>query len=380
MTKKKSNNKYLKGTDGKRTGKRQTLYDVKVSGTFAQPMPVEKGPARPLTYNEVHANNYAMYELMEAMGDLFAWKTIFEKDLERMNLHKRGPPFQFSDAQIIWESSILTQSNNVFRAAAGFIRGILKALGIPAPSFSRLNERINEITERYIQHPDAETDLRYGEHIFVVGVSENTIDRVSRCGIDASGLALSSSNRWRERKWGTGPKDKGWLQIHALCDVDTGEFIAYAITDESVGDAPLLKTLVELALKKGHKIDTLYADNAYCSDANWSYLCVEKKIKFITSFKRNTTPTSNGCLARGKAAKLWCSLPYEEWVRQSGYGTRWKCECGFSDFKRLFPETITAHTLRGIIRQLMCRVNFYNKYKGFRATIMGTTGNGIVVG
>lgn len=384
MTKNDSSKEYLNGTEGKeakKPKKRQTPFDVKVAGTFAQPPPVEKGPSRPLTYNEVHANNCSKFELMEFIGWIWRWKPMFDADLADMNRNKgRGRRFEFSDALVVWESSILTQASNDFRAAAGLLKGMLGSVGIPAPSYSRLNERMNALAEKYILEPDEETKSRYGEHIFVIGVSENVVERVRRCGIDASGLALSSSNRWRERKWGTGPKDKGWLQIHALCDVDSGEFIAYAITDESVGDAPLLKVLVEKALEKGHRIETVYADNAYCSDENWAYLCNEKKIKFVTSFRSNTVPHSNGCFARGEAAKLWCSLPYDEWVRQSGYGTRWKCECGFSDFKRLFPETITAHTLRGIIRQLMCRVDFYNLYKEFRAGVMGTTGNGIVIG
>ena len=212
-----------------------------------------------------------------------------------------------------------------------------------------------------------------------MGVSSNVSERPRRVGIDASGLALSSINRWRTKKWKTEVKDRGWLHLHVLSDVDTGEFIAFAITDESVGDAPILKYLVEEALKKGHRLEVVYADGAYCSDENWIYLCSEKKLRFVTSFKVNTAPTNNGCLARGEAARLWCSLPYDEWVKESGYGTRWKCECTFSDFKRLFPEVVTARSQIGMIRQVICRIDFHNMYKETRARIMGTTGNGIAV-
>lgn len=180
-------------------------------------------------------------------------------------------------------------------------------------------------------------------------------------------------------KWQTSPKNRGWLVLHALCDVDTGEILAYAITDETVGDAPMLRVLVEAATEKGHVFDKLYADGAYSSDENWILLCRERKIGFVTSFKSNTRPTNNGSVARGEAARLWCSLTYDEWVKASGYGVRWKCECVFSDLKRLFPETITAMSNNGILRQLCSRIEVFNRYKITRAGIMGVTGNGVTV-
>ena len=73
-------------------------------------------------------------------------------------------------------------------------------------------------------------------------------------------------------------------------------------------------------------------------------------------------------------------MPYDQWVKVSGYGTRWKCKCTFSDFKRLFPETVTAMTATGMVRDIVSRVNVFNIYKGIRARMIGTTGNGIVIG
>lgn len=76
----------------------------------------------------------------------------------------------------------------------------------------------------------------YGEGILSVVVCPNQGRRVRRVGIDSSGLNLSATSLWRKKKWDTGPKNRGWLKIHALCDVDTGEVIAYALTDDTVGD------------------------------------------------------------------------------------------------------------------------------------------------
>ncbi len=361
------------------TAKRMTPYDVKVKGTFAEKPAIAKAEPRKATPEEVKANNNAMVELGRYIGNLTTWKPIFDENLAEMNRGKVGRPFDYSDAMIIWMMAVLTAVDGKFDIIAGLLQGLLGTLGIKAPSPTRLLERADELTEEFITKPNKELSERYGSQIYTIGTSSNVVERTRRVGIDATGVALSSINRWRSKKWGTDVKDRGWLHLHALTDVDTGEFIAFAITDETVGDAPMLKCLVEEALNRGHRFDVVFADGAYSSDENWTYLCTEKKLRFVTSFKVNTKPTMNGCPARGEAARLWCQLPYDEWVRVSGYGTRWKCECTFSDFKRLFPEVVTARSKIGMIRQVICRIDFHNMYKEVRARIMGTTGNGIVV-
>ena len=168
------------------------------------------------------------------------------------------------------------------------------------------------------------------------------------------------------------------MKIHVLCDIDSGEILAYAITDDSVGDGPMMKMLVNAAIKKGHRFDVIYADNGYCSNENWTFVHGLGK-RFITSFKCNTKARSNGCLARGRAARLWCNLQYDEWVKATGYGMRWKVECVFSDLKRIFPENVTATSDAGILRQVISRVEIFNQYKAIRANKVGTTGNGIKI-
>lgn len=355
--------------------RRQTSYDRAVGNSIAEPIPAEKEAFGKPTSREMHANNFSPQEMGRIIADLIKWKPIFEADLEEMNRNKVGRPYEYSNAMIVWcmlVSAIFPQSFGMF---AGFICQTLYNQGIKGPSPSRLNERMNALADEIIS--DWKDMIKGG--ILAIVVSEVKTKRVRRVGIDSSGLNLSSPNQWRSVKWGTGPKDKGWLKIHALSDVDSGEIIAYALTDNSVGDAPLLKVLVSTASEKGHRFDKIYADGAYSSNENWAYLCRDNKYTFVTSFKSNTVPKSNGCMARGEAAKLWCELPYNEWVKVTGYGTRWKCECTFSDFKRLFPETLEARSRKGMIREILARVDAFNIYKRVRANLLGTTRNGIEI-
>ncbi|MDD4244796.1 MAG: transposase [Candidatus Methanomethylophilaceae archaeon] len=358
---------------------RKTPRDLELTGSFVETTRKTEKKARPPTYLETHANNYAKKELANAFGTIQRWAPMFRSDLEEMNKGKIGTPYKFSDSMIWWLLCIMTVTDSDFRFISGFFSGLFPLFGLRSPSFSRLNERCSELIARMLDAVDGAPKERYGDHVLAIHVCANVIERIRRAGIDASGINMSNTNLWRVKKWQTSPKNRGWLVLHALCDVDTGEILAYAITDETVGDAPMLRVLVEAATEKGHVFDKLYADGAYSSDENWILLCRERKIGFVTSFKSNTRPTNNGSVARGEAARLWCSLTYDEWVKASGYGVRWKCECVFSDLKRLFPETITAMSNNGILRQLCSRIEVFNRYKITRAGIMGVTGNGVTV-
>ncbi len=368
-------------TKGKRSklknngkGKRKTPRDLEVEGTFAQRPPAPPEPPRDPTPAEVRADNVSATEYGMMVFAMRNWVPIFKDELAAMNRGKVGRPYDFSDSLVVWIGRVMAMTGMTFRAAAGLAKSIMSIFGMASPSPSRLQERASAIAERFLA-ADAEQD----RGVFATVVCGNVSSRTRRVGIDSTGINLSDTSLWRMRKWKTGPKDKGWLKLHALADVDSGEIIAYAVTSERVGDSPMLRTLVDAAVARGHRFGTVYADGAYASNDNWIFLCRENRYRFVTSFTTATAPTKNGCEARGEAARLWCSLPYDEWKRVSGYGTRWKLECVFSDLKRIFGETVDARTVRGIVREMVSRIDAFNDYKGLRAGIMKVTGNGVAL-
>lgn len=364
--------------DKNRTGK-MTPYDAKVAGTFSEKPRKKKSPPRKPTPEENRANNRAAYDVAHEMSQVRRLIPLFKQDLEAMNKGKVGRPYLYPNAMVMWMMGLLSGFDGGLRAISGFCEGMLEPYGLHAPSPSRLMERANELSETHSLEVPKELRERYGDHIYALYVNPDVTDRVRRVGVDGSGLALENANRWRLKKWRKGPKHKGWMHFHVLCDVDSGEILAFILADETVGDAPQLTHLVDEAIRVGHRISTVYADNAYCSDDIWIHLCNDHGLRFVTCFKVNTAPRNNGCAARGEAAQEWCNMPYDEWLEASGYGTRWKCECVFSDFKRIFPETITSRTREGICRQVIFRTVYFNRYKKTRAHIMGVTGNGVVL-
>ena len=97
---------------------------------------------------------------------------------------------------------------------------------------------------------------------------------------------------------------------------------------------PLPRLLVGMAARGGHTVAKIYSDGACRRDSNRIYLPTENGYGFITSFKVNTRPVSNGCLARGLAAGFWCNTPYKVWTEATGYHFRWKSGPGSAISRR----------------------------------------------
>ena len=350
--------------DGKKHIGRQTPRDVQIRGTFEDIRTKKEKTVRKPTPGETRANNISSVEYAKMLTLIVRWMGIFDAELREMNRGKRGRPYLFCDSMILWIITLMTEFGGTFRSAAGMAEGILSNFGYKSPSYSRLFERFCEYTADLINANDS---------VLMVGVAGNIVSEKRMVGIDSSGFNLSSTLLWRKTKWDDGPKSRGWLKLHALCDVKSGEIIAYAITTDKVGDAPILRRLLKEATDAGHRIGCVYADGAYCSKENHEYVCEEKGILFVTSFRRNTRAKNGGCESWGKAARLWCSLRYEEWVKVTGYGIRWKCECVFSDIKRMLGETLNAHTLVGAVRKLLMKTRVFNEYKKLRFSFIGGT-------
>ena len=344
-----------------KTDARMTPYDVKVKGTFAEPPKKEKLPPRKPTSEEQRANNLAPVEFSRESASVGNWIPLFRKELAEMNSGKVGRPYSFCDSMIFWIMALQTLIRGTYRTAAGLAAAILGDHGMEAPSYSRLFERSAEMLDRMLSENGG---------TYIIRAGSNVIDSPRNVGINSSGFNLSNTCLWRKEKWGTGPKRRGWLKLHVLSDVDTGEVIAFAVTDKNTGDSPLMIPLLDAAVAAGHRIGTVYADGAYSSAENFDHVCGRLGTRFVTSFKVNTKPVNGGSRYRGEATRLWCSMPYAEWVEKSGYGRRWKSECGFSDVKRLFGESIHAFTMKGAVRKLLMKTETFSRYKEQRAILL----------
>lgn len=329
-----------------------------------------KKKPRKATYFETKANNDSASKTAESLADVSNWVGLITSELNEMNAGKKGRPYEYCDTMIFWMMALAGENDSSIRNIVGDANGRLKPYGLKAPSRSTFLRRSQELANSLVG--------TRREGVFAVFVSPNTIARERRVGVDSTGLNLSCTTLWRLNKWGTGPKHRGWLKLHAMADLDTEEIIAWAITDDRVGDSKLFDVLYKHAIATGHRLSAVYADNAYDSIKHWKLL-KEDNVKFVTRFKSTTSGKSRGCVERGNMAKLWIRCEGENWAELTGYGFRWKIECTFSDLKRMVSEFVAARKKKGWIREIFQKIVFFNIHKQIRADIMGTTGNGVKV-
>ena len=355
-------------------GRRRTPKDVHNERDIRAPMVVtEKPKSREATKQEVSANNRCSYEAARELFDVRSRLETFRTSVPANR--GRGRPELFSEMMILYGIEVMGFLNVDYRKAAGIVAALLEQHGLGFPSYSRFYERVARAMDDMVLGAPV-TDGR----ILCRFVMVDKTGRKRRLIIDSTGLTLTNITIWRKTKWKNGPKYRGWLKLHALTDLDTNGIVAFVLTKDDTGDEDMLEYLLEMADMGGVDYDVVYADGAYSSVYNFELVCRDRECRFITSFKSNTRAKNLGSLDRGEAARLWCELPYREWTLETSYHMRWKIESAFSDFKRLMSEFVRATTDSGMVREVVFKVQAYNYHKRVRAEILGTTGNGVVVG
>ena len=331
----------------------------------------KKNRVRKTEFRETKANNEVSVRTNSRIFNIKTWIHVIEDELREMNSGKRGRPYAYCMSMILWFAYVVGYNRDTtFRKAAGIAEGLLGSHGIEAPHYTTVFRRLRSLRAAVSDRKDGRIMSSY--------VRPKTGSRKHRIAVDSTGLNLSKTTLWRENKWGTGPKRRGWLKLHAAIDIDSGEILAYVLTDDRIGDNTVFISLIEMILDEGYDVNIVFADNAYEAIDNWKFLH-ERKIKFVVKFRSNTIGVSRGCMARGESAQLWIREGEDRWKKLMGYGMRWKAECAFSDFKRLVAETVSATGILGMAVEVFIKVIAYNLHKRIRADIIGITGNNIDV-
>lgn len=330
-------------------------------------------PVRKASPAETHANNMVAVETSRRLIDPRPWMEVAATELEEMNRNKVGRPFAYCDSMIMWIMLFMGYQNMDYRHAAGTAAGIMDQYGLRSPCYSTIFTRIRELVSGILLGAPVQDSRIMSRY-----VRPCRDDRVRDAAIDSTGLNLTQTSLWRKNKWGVGPSYKGWLKLHALTDCDTNEILAYVLTDENVNDNNAFDMLLEMAVSAGYRIGKLRADAEYGSTDAFIN-CARHGIEFNPKFKSNTRPTCNGSVERGRAARLWVSLPYDLWLEATGYGRRWKIESAFSDLKRLISEYVSAKSETGMNTQIATMVKAFDIHKDIRNELLVVTGNGVVI-
>ncbi len=160
------------------------------------------------------------------------------------------------------------------------------------------------------------------------------------------------------------------------------------ITDDSHGDAPQFKKLLDEALQNIENSPNVTSseklhvgcDGAYDSNDNFDE-CEKRNVIPIIPIRKNFSGKAKGSTARKKQGfmqlgnckmnrknvKMFNHLTNEQkiqnrnkWKIRVGYGRRQSAEIAISTFKRVLGENISARVWCNVIREIKFKVMIYN--------------------
>jgi len=271
----------------------------------------------------------------------------WEKELEEMNLGKRGKPFDYPESLIEFLAFPRYFFGLPFRQEEGFVEALAKLLPeLRVPDYTTIHRRINSLG------PMFERSIR--------GLGDDVV-----VAIDASGIKVTNRGDWRRDLWG-GKSKRGYLKIHVAVDTKTKQILAMEVTDERTGDSKMFKPLVERASEAAN-VKLALADSAYDSRENFNFL-EAKGIEPGIRIKRGASGKARGSWARRRAAQEFLR-DEEKWKKRVGYGRRWSAEGTFSNLKRTFGEFVAAHKFKNMAKEMMLKAFCYNLVMNLSASI-----------
>jgi len=160
--------------------------------------------------------------------------------------------------------------------------------------------------------------------------------------VDSTGLKLRGAGEWLFEKHGTA-KRRSWRKLHIGIDADSGEIVAFDLTDKEVDDAlhvaPLLDQLAG-------------APASFMGDGAYDRTCVLEGVLARNPNAKFIVPPCKGAVTRPTAAASPTQRDQHvlavdahgrmNWQKTSGYNRRSKVEASISRYKRVIGDTLKS--------------------------------------
>jgi len=153
-----------------------------------------------------------------------------------------------------------------------------------------------------------------------------------------------------------------WRKVHLGVDAQTLEIRAIEVTDNGVGDAPMLPHLLA-QIPTDETLASVSADGAYDTKACHTAIA-ERGAQAIIPPRKNAQvwkDTSAGAQVRNQAVRACKRLGSRIWKKWSGYHRRSLVETKMHCFKRL-GERVMARTFERQVTELHIRVALLNRF------------------
>lgn len=205
------------------------------------------------------------------------------------------------------------------RQTRGLVNSLLKLMGEPlaAPSVASLSERRASVTLE---------PVAWG--------ATGPLTLI----LDATGFKTTGDGEWLADKHRAGRAPRRYRKLHIGTDADTGQVVAFAVTDSGVGDVTLTGELVAQATAR-RELAELIADGAY--DAKTTYELVSDYHGAKATVRLPWNATRGLHPARDESFRVQNWLGRDGWRKRYDYGRRSRVEATMSRLKRLAPRLST---------------------------------------
>ncbi len=209
--------------------------------------------------------------------------------------------------------------------------------------------------------PDFSTLSRRGATIEVVLPKDEKEKLVIL--MDSTGLKVSGEGEWKVKKHGWS-KHRTWMKYHFGIDAD-GEFRMIELTDNSVGDNEVVKTLFD---QESAEIETFDGDGFY-DKRNVYDACRERKITHIVIPPMKNARIWNHGNSRGSPhprdanLRMIRATSRKQWKEDTGYHLRSLAETAVFRFKTIFGGMLSARKLANQKTEVAIKTSILNMMK-----------------
>jgi len=255
-----------------------------------------------------------------------------------------GPvdPPTFSDAAIQFCLTIKGLFGLPLRQAIGFVQSLidLAELDWPVPDYSTISRRQKTLTVDISYRP-----RRGGLHLLV----------------DSTGVKMLGEGEWKTKKHGAEYR-RQWRKVHLGIDAETLEIRAIEVTDNSIGDAPMLPELLA-QIPAAEAVAAVSGDGAYDTKACHAAIASRGAAAVIPTRKNGQPWKGNdaGVEARNEILRSTRHLGRTIWKKWSGYHRRSLVETKMGCFK-LLGDRVMARDFDRQVTELQVRAAILNQF------------------
>lgn len=172
---------------------------------------------------------------------------------------------------------------------------------------------------------------------------------------DSSGFRTSRFSEYAQQKYGLN-KEYNWIKAHITIGVKTNIITAMEVGDATSADIKQFVPLIERTQKLGFNIEEAYADKAYLSRRNLSFIDNIGGIPYIP-FKSNSTGKPMGSRIY---RQMYAMFMYNRDDFEKHYHLRSNVETAFFSMKQKLGDSLKSKNPVAQKNELLCKAIAYN--------------------